>query len=47
MNFFFTYYIPIYFQSIDNYSAAQSGIYNLPLIFGACTCSVAMYPSGH
>ncbi|KAM3502074.1 hypothetical protein MY10362_005101 [Beauveria mimosiformis] len=36
MNFFFTYYIPIYFQSIDNYSAAQSGIYNLPLIFGAC-----------
>ncbi|KAM3560145.1 hypothetical protein MY1884_003094 [Beauveria asiatica] len=22
--------------SIDNYSAAQSGIYNLPLIFGAC-----------
>ncbi|TQV91954.1 MFS gliotoxin efflux transporter GliA [Cordyceps javanica] len=36
MNFFFTYYIPIYFQSIDNYTAAQSGIYNLPLIFGAC-----------
>lgn len=36
MNFFFTYYIPIYFQSIDNYSAARSGIYNLPLIFGAC-----------
>ncbi|KAM3478621.1 hypothetical protein MY5147_002133 [Beauveria neobassiana] len=23
-------------MSIDNYSAAQSGIYNLPLIFGAC-----------
>ncbi|KAJ5167106.1 uncharacterized protein N7482_005887 [Penicillium canariense] len=36
VNFYFTYYIPVFFQSIDNYSAAQSGIYNLPLIFGAC-----------
>ncbi|KAL2863962.1 MDR family MFS transporter [Aspergillus lucknowensis] len=40
MNFFFTYYIPIYFQSIDNYSAAESGIYNLPLIFGACLFAI-------
>lgn len=35
-NFLFTYYIPIYFQSIDGTSAAESGIRNLPLIVGSC-----------
>lgn len=33
---FFTllYYLPIYFQSVDNTSASQSGINNLPLVLG-------------
>lgn len=36
VNFFFCYYLPLYFQAIHGFSAAQSGLYNLPLIFGAC-----------
>ena len=33
---FFTllYYLPIYFQSVDNVSASQSGIDNIPLVLG-------------
>ena len=33
---FFTllYYLPIYFQSVDNVSASQSGINNIPLVLG-------------
>ena len=33
---FFTllYYLPIYFQSVDNVSASESGIRNLPLVLG-------------
>lgn len=40
---FFTiiYYLPIYFQSIDNVSPIQSGIRNLPLILAAILGSVA------
>ena len=28
------YYLPIYFQSVDNVSASQSGIRNIPLVLG-------------
>ena len=33
---FFTllYYLPIYFQSVDNVSASQSGVDNIPLVLG-------------
>jgi hypothetical protein len=30
--FILLYYLPIYFQSVQHVSAAQSGIRNLPLI---------------
>jgi MFS transporter, DHA2 family, glioxin efflux transporter len=33
--FILLYYLPIYFQSISNVSAAESGIRNLPLVIGA------------
>lgn len=41
--FLIIYYLPIYFQSIDNVSAALSGVRNLPLIL---TVTVTMLSSG-
>jgi len=38
--FLLVYYVPIYFQSIDNVSAASSGVDNLPLILGLALCSL-------
>lgn len=38
--FILIYYLPIYFQSIKNVSAAQSGIRNLPLILGISLLTV-------
>ncbi|KAF2843055.1 MFS gliotoxin efflux transporter glia [Patellaria atrata CBS 101060] len=38
-NFLVTYYLPIYFQVIMGATAAQSGIYNFPLIVGSCVCA--------
>ena len=32
--FILIYYLPIYFQSIDDVSAAESGVHNLPFILG-------------
>ena len=29
------YYLPLYFQSVDNVSASNSGVRNLPLVVGA------------
>lgn len=39
---FFTllYYLPIYFQSVDNVSASQSGINNIPLVLGISIFSI-------
>lgn len=39
---FFTllYYLPIYFQSVDNVSASQSGINNIPLVLGISLCTI-------
>ena len=39
---FFTllYYLPIYFQSVDNVSASQSGINNIPLVLGISLFSI-------
>ncbi|KAF2237957.1 MFS general substrate transporter [Viridothelium virens] len=39
---FFTllYYLPIYFQSVDNVSASQSGVRNLPLVLGTSIFAV-------
>jgi MFS transporter, DHA2 family, glioxin efflux transporter len=39
--FIFLYYLPIYFQSTRNVSAAKSGIDNLPLVLGASLFTVA------
>lgn len=46
-NFFFCggffillYYLPIYFQSVDNVSASQSGVRNLPLVLGTSIFAV-------
>ncbi|KAJ0413748.1 major facilitator superfamily domain-containing protein [Aspergillus carlsbadensis] len=36
----FTYYLPIWFQSIKGVSATQSGILNLPMLAGVGVCSV-------
>lgn len=38
---FFTllYYLPIYFQSVDDVSASESGIRNIPLVLGVCEFS--------
>jgi MFS transporter, DHA2 family, glioxin efflux transporter len=41
--FLVIYYLPIYFQSIDNVSAAMSGVRNLPLILAV---SITMLASG-
>ena len=41
--FLIIYYLPIYFQSIDNVSAAMSGVRNLPLIL---TVTITMLSSG-
>lgn len=41
--FLIIYYLPIYFQSIDNVSAAMSGVRNLPLILAV---TVSMLASG-
>ncbi|KAI1404033.1 MFS general substrate transporter [Hypoxylon fuscum] len=35
------YYIPIYFQSIDDTSAIMSGVRNLPMVVAVCICSLA------
>lgn len=39
---FFTllYYLPIYFQSVDDVSASESGIRNIPLVLGVSICSI-------
>ena len=39
---FFTllYYLPIYFQSVDNFSASQSGVNNIPLVLGISLLTV-------
>jgi hypothetical protein len=39
--FLLLYYIPIYFQAVDETSAAQSGINNLPLIIAIAVCTIA------
>lgn len=41
--FLIIYYLPIYFQSIDNVSPAMSGVRNLPLIL---TVTISMLTSG-
>jgi MFS transporter, DHA2 family, glioxin efflux transporter len=41
--FLIIYYLPIYFQSIDNVSAAMSGVRNLPLILAV---TISMLASG-
>ena len=41
--FLVIYYLPIYFQSVDNASPLMSGVYNLPLILSV---TVAMIASG-
>ena len=41
--FLIIYFLPIYFQSVDNVSAAMSGVRNLPLIL---TVSISMLASG-
>lgn len=38
--FVLIYYLPIYFQSIKNVSAAQSGVRNVPLILSVSICTV-------
>ncbi|KAG8530587.1 uncharacterized protein KY384_005090 [Bacidia gigantensis] len=38
--FVLLYYLPIYFQSIDNVSASDSGVRNLPLVIGASLCTI-------
>ncbi|EEY22289.1 GliA [Verticillium alfalfae VaMs.102] len=35
------YYLPIYFQSVDNQSPTQSGVRNLPLIIGVTIATVS------
>lgn len=32
--FLLLYYLPLYFQSVDNVSASESGIRNIPLVLG-------------
>lgn len=41
--FLIIYFLPIYFQSVDNVSAAMSGVRNLPLIL---TVTISMLASG-
>ncbi len=38
--FILIYYLPIYFQSIDDVSAAGSGVRNLPFIIAIALCTV-------
>ncbi|KAL8827604.1 MAG: hypothetical protein Q9191_003084 [Dirinaria sp. TL-2023a] len=38
--FVLLYYLPIYFQSVDNVSASQSGVRNLPLVLGTSIFAV-------
>jgi hypothetical protein len=38
--FLLLYYLPIYFQSVDNISPIQSGVRNLPLVIGVVIGSV-------
>ncbi|KAM7206571.1 Major facilitator superfamily domain containing protein [Naviculisporaceae sp. PSN 640] len=38
--FVLVYYLPIYFQSIDNQSPTQSGVRNLPLILGVTLATI-------
>lgn len=49
--FILIYYLPIYFQSTRNVSAARSGINNLPLVLGASlftiTSGILITVSGH
>ncbi|KZT52961.1 MFS general substrate transporter [Calocera cornea HHB12733] len=42
--FLLVYYVPIYFQSIDDTSASGSGVRNLPLILGLALTSVLTGP---
>ncbi|KZP00725.1 MFS general substrate transporter [Calocera viscosa TUFC12733] len=42
--FLLVYYVPIYFQSIDNTSASNSGVRNLPLILGLAIMSLLTGP---
>jgi MFS family permease len=35
------YYIPIYFQSVDNATPIMSGVYNLPLIASVTVCMIS------
>jgi MFS family permease len=39
--FIIVYYLPIYFQSIDNTSPTESGVRNLPLILGVTFATIA------
>lgn len=39
--FILIYYLPIYFQSIDDVSAANSGVRNLPFIIAIALCTIA------
>ncbi|KUI71447.1 Putative HC-toxin efflux carrier TOXA [Cytospora mali] len=39
--FLIIYYLPIYFQSIDNVSPTMSGVRNLPLILGVTIATIA------
>ena len=49
--FLLLYYLPIYFQSVDNTSASDSGVRQLPLVLGASLFSiisgVSIMATGH
>ncbi|KAJ6033896.1 uncharacterized protein N7446_007809 [Penicillium canescens] len=36
----FSYYLPVWFQSIKNVSATKSGLMNLPMLLGVILCSI-------
>lgn len=38
--FMLLYYLPIYFQSVDNVSASQSGVRNIPFVLGVSICTI-------
>ncbi|KZT52965.1 major facilitator superfamily transporter [Calocera cornea HHB12733] len=38
--FLLVYYVPVYFQSIDNVSASESGVRNVPLILGVAIFTI-------
>jgi len=49
--FILLYYLPIYFQSVDNTSPIESGVRNLPLViaiaFGSVASGVVVTKTGH